>query len=225
VYDGRPRTTGDAATPPANGLLRRTSIECGPLRITREYHVAPVVHGAVWDGAARPPRRDLRFITLLGILCTAGIGGLAVAATKGTARGAYSITLPVPVEPTGAAAIPVRHANPPRRLQAATRRQAVPPALAAAVEAPPAATTTAGEDLSLHPTATATRRSAIAAALRDGEVQEWRDPATDARGYVVAGAAETSDGRTCRALSVLTRSPGGVDAVEQRRDCLPPAKS
>ncbi len=88
----------------------------------------------------------------------------------------------------------------------------------AAVTAPMVEPTTSGDDRSAD---VGGRATAIAAALRSGEVQEWYESAGQVHGFVVAGEAEAEGGRTCRALSVLTRAPGGADRVDQRRECLP----
>ena len=59
---------------------------------------------------------------------------------------------------------------------------------------------------------------AIAAAARTGETQAWDEP-DGARGFAVAGPAETSGAQTCRAVSVLIRGRDGRSQVSSQRRC------
>ncbi len=181
------------------GLVRRTTIELGPLRITRE--VALTTLPTTLSALVRPRRR--LWPALLAAVAATSVGGLAVAATKLPPRASYSVSVPVPERVIAAAP----RATPVAR--AANRASPVPrsraPVAAAPVEVPPEGATS--------------RAAAVAAALRSGEMTEWQQPG-GAHGFVVAGGAEPDGARTCRALSVLIRGDGG-DRVEQLRACLP----
>jgi hypothetical protein len=178
-------------------LVRRTTVELGPLRITREYTVTTLP--ARLPALVRPRRR--RWPALLAVVAATSVGGLAVAATKLPPRAPYSVSVPVPER----VAAPAPAATPTPR---AARRVAPAPSPSA----------TDATDAAMVLPGPATRAAAVAAALRTGEMTEWQR-ADGERGFVVAGAAEPDGARTCRALSVLTRGAGG-DRVEQLRACL-----
>ncbi len=190
-------------------VFRRTTIELGPLRITREYRCAPLHPHYPFADAPRTPRGGgWRAAGALGVVLALSAGGLSVAATHAPAPrpARYSVSLPVPVHVI-APARPLRVAR-----------------TVAPVAASPVAVVTAASDAvpsDTVPSDTGSRATAIAAALRSGEVQEWFEAAGQVHGFVVAGEAEPDGVRTCRALSVLTRAPGGADRVDQRRECLP----
>ncbi|MBB3347849.1 hypothetical protein [Sphingomonas sp. BK069] len=182
------------------GLVRRTTIELGPLRITRE--VALTRLPTTLPALARPRRR--LWPALLAAAAATSVGGLAVAATKLPPRASYSVSVPVPERVVAAA---------PRAISVARTADRASPAPTSSA---PAAAAPAAE---VPPDGASSRAAAVAAALRSGEMTEWQQPG-GAHGFVVAGAAEPDGARTCRALSVLTRSDGG-DHVEQLRACLP----
>ena len=185
-------------------VFRRTTIELGPLRITREYRCVPLDPDYPFVDAPRARSGGWRAAGVLGVLLTVSAGGLAVASTKAAPPPRYSVSL----------AVPQRAIVPEAPRPAARVRRTAAPVAAPATVAPTVTPIDAG---------TGSRAAAITAALRSGEVQEWFDPAAQVHGFVVAGAAEDEGGRTCRALSVLTRAPGGADRVDQRRECLPDA--
>lgn len=175
-------------------LWRRTTIQLGPLRITREHHVVPQPDGG--SPVARQ-RSGWRLAALAAMLGTVGAGGLAVAATKSVSRPAYSISVPVPE----------RHV---------ATRAAATPASSKAVRGKQAAPTAKAPD----PSDTDDQRAmAIAAAFATGDVQEWQSADGREHGFVVAGAAEDRDGTTCRSLSILIRPLAGGDRVDQVRQC------
>jgi len=189
-------------------VWRRTTIECGPLRITREYRCVPLDPGASFVEAPRARRGGgWRAAGAMGVVLAISAGGLSMAATRMPAprAPAYSVSVPVPQRVIAAPA-PVRIAK------------VAAPALAAAVIPGAVAAPASAEAV---PDDTGSRAAAISAALRSGEVQEWYETAGQVHGFVVAGEAERDGARTCRALSVLTRAPGGADRVDQRRECLP----
>jgi len=181
------------------GMIRRTTIELGSLRITREVVLTTLP--TTLPALARPRRR--LWPALLAAAAATSVGGLAVAATKLPPRASYSVSVPVPERVIA----PAAHANPAPR--AAERASPAPPSRAPAAAAVAAASS---EDVS-------SRAAAVAAALRSGEMTEWQQPG-GAHGFVVAGVAEPEGARTCRALSVLTRGAAG-DRVEQLRACMP----
>ncbi len=193
-------------------LWCRTTIELGPLRITREYRrAAPGPNYPFYE----PPRArggaGWRAAGALGVVLALSAGGLSMAATRMPAPRAprYSVSLPVPQQP-------IAPAKPIAKARAAT---IAPPAAITPVAAT-GATTPEPEDVRGDE---GSRAQAIAAALRSGEVQEWYETAGRVHGFVVAGEPERDGARTCRALSVLTRVPGGADRVDQQRACLPGA--
>ncbi|MBY9062915.1 hypothetical protein K7957_08225 [Sphingomonas yunnanensis] len=193
----------DGRTAPTTGLVRRTTIELGPLRITREVALT-TLPGTLAPTLPALRRRPRIWPALLAAAAATSLGGLAVAATKLPPRPSYSVSVPVPER----VAVAAPRATPARtpRLTHRTERAATPIA------------TSADEAAAELPGATS-RAAAVAAALCSGEMTEWQQPG-GAHGFVVAGAAEADGTRTCRALSVLTRSGGG-DRVEQLRACLP----
>ncbi|MBW6531378.1 hypothetical protein KZ820_11595 [Sphingomonas sp. RRHST34] len=178
------------------GLVRRTTIELGPLRITREVALTTLP-------ALTRPRRRL-WPALLAAAAATSVGGLAVAATKLPPRATYSVSVPVPDRVVAA---------PPRATPVARAVDRASPAPTA--KAPVVAATV----VEMPSEGASSRAAAVTAALRSGEMTEWQQPG-GAYGFVVAGAAEPDGARTCRALSVLTRGDGG-DRVEQLRACLP----
>lgn len=191
----------------ARDIIRRTTIELGPLRITREYRCAPPgPHYPFYEPARARSGGGWRAAGVLGVMLAVSAGGLSMAATHAppVRTPAYAVSVPVPQQVI---------APPPPVVEARTVRAAVP----AAVTAPVVKEVVADE----APLDSGSRATAIAAALRSGEVQEWYESAGQVHGFVVAGEAEAEGGRTCRALSVLTRAPGGADRVDQRRACLP----
>jgi surface antigen len=199
---------GRQVTDGRGDVLRRTTIELGPLRITREYRCAPLhPHYPFADASRARGGGGWRAAGVLGVVLALSAGGLSMAATHAPPRTPrYSVSLPVPqrvIAPAGA----VR----------ATQRAA--PLPVSTVAATTAAAMTA--DAEESPADAGSRTTAIAAALRSGEVQEWFEAAGQVHGFVVAGAAEQDGAQTCRALSILTRAPGGADRVDQRRACLP----
>ncbi|MBW6527232.1 hypothetical protein KZ813_10310 [Sphingomonas sp. RHCKR7] len=185
------------------GLVRRTTIELGPLRITLEVALSTLP--TTLPALVRPRRR--LWPALLAVTAATSVGGLAVAATRLPPRASYSVSVPVPERVTAPAppATPAPHAV---RHAAPAPRASPSPAYEAAAEMLPAPSLPAP----------ATRAAAVAAALRSGAMTEWQQPG-GAHGFVVAGAAEPDGARTCRALSVLTRDIGG-DRVEQLRACV-----
>lgn len=184
-------------------LLRRTTIELGPLRITREYRWTPVHDDYPFVDPPRARRAGgWGAAGVLGMTVALGAGGWAVAATK-MPPPRYSVSVAVPER---VAALPVK---PARRVARAVPRPAATP-----VEPPPPARDDAPAD-------TGSRAAAVAAALRTGEMQQWYEAAGDVRGFVIAGPAEQDGAQRCRALSVLTRAPGGTDRVDQRHECWP----
>jgi hypothetical protein len=188
----------------ARDIIRRTTIELGPLRITREYRCAPPgPHYPFYEPARARSGGGWRAAGVLGVVLAVSAGGLSMAATHAPPVRAVNYSVSVPV--------PQRVIAPPKPLPLpqVVRRVAAP----VATVAPAVADGGPGDG--------GTRATAIAAALRSGEVQEWYESAGQVHGFVVAGEAETDGGRTCRALSVLTRAPGGADRVDQRRACLP----
>lgn len=188
-------------------MWRRTTIELGPLRITREYHCAPPgPHYPFYEPARMRTGGGWRAAGVLGVVLALSAGGLSMAATRMPAprAPAYSVSVPVPT----------RVIAPAKALPVAKVAKRAPEQKVVAVEP-------ASDDA--LPGDNGSRAVAIAAALRSGEVQEWFEAAGQVHGFVVAGVAEEDAGRTCRALSVLTRTPGGADKVDQRRECLPAA--
>lgn len=186
-------------------MWRRTTIELGPLRITREYRCAPTGPDyPFWEPTRARPGGGWRAAGVLGVVLAVSAGGLSMATTRRPAPRApgYSVSLPVPA----------RVIAPARPLPVAPKPAPAPAA------APRATATPVADDL---PGDSGSRAAAIAAALTSGEVQEWYEAAGQVHGFVVAGAAEQDGERTCRALSVLTRAPGGADKVDQQRACLP----
>ncbi|WP_238303143.1 hypothetical protein [Sphingomonas phyllosphaerae] len=186
-------------------IIRRTVIELGPLRITREHRFAvPGPHYPFYEPVRARSGGGWRAAGIMGVMLAVSAGGLSMAATHAPPVRAvnYSVSVPVPQQVIAppAPVVVARAVRPVAR--AATR----PPVVEAAVADLPGG---------------GSRATAIAAALRSGEVQEWYESAGQVHGFVVAGEAEAEGGRTCRALSVLTRAPGGADRVDQRRECLP----
>ncbi|KQN90982.1 hypothetical protein ASE95_11985 [Sphingomonas sp. Leaf231] len=189
-------------------ILRRTTIELGPLRITREYRCVPLDPNYPFADAPRARSGGgWRAAAALGVVLAVSAGGLSVAATRAPMPRppGYSISLPVPQHAIAAA----RPLSTKRVVAPAT----APVPVRSTVVAPAAA-----HDL---PDDTGSRAAAIAAAMRSGEVQEWFEAAGQLHGFVVVGEASAEGTQTCRALSVLTRAPGGADRVDQRRACLP----
>lgn len=198
----------DCGDAPATGLMRRTTIELGPLRITRERVIVALPTGV--PALARPRRRV--WPALLAAAAATSLGGLAVGATRLPPRASYSVSVPVPervVVPT-----PATRPAPPRSSHSAPAARSPADLTADTADTDDAATVLSGR---------VTRAAAVAAALRTGEMSEWQQP-DGTRGFVVAGAAEAEDRRRCRALSVLTRSAGG-DTVDQLRACLPAGRA
>ncbi|MBB6505189.1 hypothetical protein F4693_002176 [Sphingomonas endophytica] len=190
----------------ARDIIRRTTIELGPLRITREYRCAPPgPHYPFYEPARVRSGGGWRAAGVLGVVLAVSAGGLSMAATHAppVRTRAYAVSVPVPQQVIA----------PPPVVVAQAVRPVVPVA-----KATPSAKPAVGDDL---PQDSGSRATAIAAALRSGEVQEWYESAGQVHGFVVAGETEAEGGRTCRALSVLTRAPGGADRVDQRRECLP----
>lgn len=188
-------------------IIRRTVIELGPLRITRERRFAASgPHYPFYEPVRARSGGGWRAAGIMGVVLAASAGGLSMAATHAPpVRAAnYSVSVPVPQQVI---------APPPPLVEARAVRPVAAVAVATLAVRKPVA-----DDL---PPDTGSRATAIAAALRSGEVQEWYESAGQVHGFVVAGAAEADGGRTCRALSVLTRAPGGADRVDQRRECLP----
>ena len=191
----------------ARDIIRRTTIELGPLRITREYRCAPPgPHYPFYEPARVRSGGGWRAAGVLGVVLAVSAGGLSMAATRAPPMRtrAYAVSVPVPQQVI---------APPPPVVEARAVRAVVP----RAVTAPVVRKVVADE----APLDSGSRAAAIAAALHSGEVQEWFESAGQVHGFVVAGAAEADGGRMCRALSVLTRVPGGADRVDQRRECLP----
>ncbi len=188
----------------ARDIIRRTTIELGPLRITREYRCgSPGPHYPFYEPVRARSGGGWRAAGVLGVVLAVSAGGLSMAATHAPpARPVtYAVSVPVPQQVI-APPPPVVVARAVRPVAHVTRAAQKP----------------AAGDLPLE---TGSRATAIAAALRSGEVQEWYESAGQVHGFVVAGEAEADSGRTCRALSILTRAPGGADRVDQRRECLP----
>lgn len=204
------RYTDMPGMPPAE-VLRRTTIELGPLRITREYRcLAPSPLALPLDRRAAAPRRGgWHAAAGMALLCTVGAGGLAVAATKAPARPSYSVSV----------SVPERVAEPARQPDVALRRSAIAPKPRAAATSP---ATTDEHAPASDASGFTSRASAIAAALRSGDMQEWHAGNGGEHGFVVAGLAEEQDGKVCRALSVLTRAAGMGDRVDQMRECRAP---
>ncbi|VXC84659.1 hypothetical protein [Sphingomonas sp. 8AM] len=191
----------------ARDIIRRTTIELGPLRITREYRCAPPgPHYPFYEPARARSGGGWRAAGVLGVVLAVSAGGLSMAATHAPPVRAMKYAVSVPV--------PQRVIAPPPPTVAARAVRPVAPVAAATPSAKPVV----ADDL---PQDSGSRATAIAAALRSGEVQEWYESAGQVHGFVVAGEAEADGARTCRALSVLTRAPGGADRVDQRRACLP----
>lgn len=187
-------------------VWRRTTIECGPLRIVREYRHAPAAPPYPFYVPARARAGGgWRAAGVLSVMLAVSAGGLSVAATRAPAPRApgYSVSV----------AVPQRVIAPAAPVRAAPRLVRAPEAVPVAAGTPAAARATPGD--------AGGRAAAIAAALHSGEVQEWFEAEAQVHGFVVAGEAERDGARTCRALSVLTRAPGGADRVEQQRGCLP----
>jgi hypothetical protein len=189
----------------ARDIIRRTTIELGPLRITREYRCAPPgPHYPFYEPRARSGS-GWRAAGVLGVVLAVSAGGLSMAATRAAPIRpvTYSVSVPVP-----------ERAIAPSRSPVAVARAVRP-------VAPVAVPSVKAVEAAELPQDGGSRAAAVAAALRSGEVQEWYESARQVHGFVVAGEAEADGGRTCRALSVLTRAPGGADRVDQRRECLP----
>ncbi|MEH3102557.1 MAG: hypothetical protein PGN12_01440 [Sphingomonas phyllosphaerae] len=194
------RLAGERQVTGGRDIIRRTVIELGPLRITRERRFAgPGLHYPFYEPARSRSGGGWRAAGVLGVVLALSAGGLSMAATHAppVRPVRYAVSVPVPQQVIA----------PPSPVVAA---RPVVPAMAVKKAVV--------NDLPLD---TGSRATAIAAALRSGEVQEWYESAGQVHGFVVAGAAEAEGGRTCRALSVLTRAPGGADRVDQRRECLP----
>ncbi len=188
-------------------IIRRTVIELGPMRITRECRFAvPGPYYPFYEPARARSGGGWRAAGIMGVMLAVSAGGLSMAATHAPPVRAvnYSVSVPVPQQVIA----------PPAPLVVA---RAVRPIVPGPTPAPLAKTAVA-DDL---PQESGSRAAAIAAALRSGEVQEWYESAGQVHGFVVAGEAEADGGKLCRALSVLTRAPGGADRVDQRRECLP----
>lgn len=189
---------------PVNGMVqvvRRTSVTLGPLKITREEqrYVADVSAPTT----AAPRTGGFRALGFATLLC-ASAGGIAMAASRTPMLGDYVVSLPVP-QPVARTSVQQDVPPPARR-----KRRAAPAAAAPAEDA---------DVIAVDIPATATRLAAIDAALRTGEMQEWRDATGAGHGYVVAGPASDEGALACRDLSILTRAPGAVDRVDQRREC------
>lgn len=206
----RGQASGDERDAHGAALIRRTTIELGWLRITREYRVAALHPDYPFANAVVPARVRLggwRNAGLIGMVVAASAGGLAVASTHVAPSPVYAISRAVPERPA------------PLARPVSTKRVIQP-----RVDTP-ASPVVADRAALPDTTDTGSRAIAIAAALRSGEVQEWYEVNGGIHGFVVAGAEERDGGRTCRALSVLTRAPGGADRVDQHRECLPAAAS
>ncbi|WEK43955.1 MAG: hypothetical protein P0Y64_03755 [Candidatus Sphingomonas colombiensis] len=205
-FDQRPHSPHGA--PAVHQVLRRTTISFGPLNIVREEHR----YGAEAAGTRSAQRRGFGNwypIGLAALLCV-GAGGIAIAATGGPAKGDYVVSLPVPDS------VPIMTSH--RTTKAPSRH------VHRAVRAPEAAeTATADSDGTENaPDQTVSkisRAAAIEAALRSGEMQEWSAGTSGEAGFVVAGPSDRVGTRACRDLSILTRSPGSPDRVDQRREC------
>ncbi|MEG8037934.1 hypothetical protein QP166_00705 [Sphingomonas sp. LR60] len=188
----------------ARDIIRRTTIELGPLRITREYRCAPPgPHYPFYEPARARSGGGWRAAGVLGVMLAVSAGGLSMAATRAAPIRPVNYSVSVPV--------PERAIAPPAVAVARTVRPVAPVAV-------PLAKAVVADEL---PQDSGSRAAAVAAALRSGEVQEWYESTGQVHGFVVAGEAEADGGRTCRALSVLTRAPDGADRVDQRRECLP----
>ncbi|MGR6331245.1 hypothetical protein ACU5AX_19460 [Sphingomonas sp. XXL09] len=203
---------------------RGWSLQVGAVQLTR-WHRRYAVHADAGHDPA-PPKRSLLFSP------RAALGGVAICALSFTAaslmvervgaRPTYAIDIPVP--PRNRAPEVVHHAPTARltrvvssekrtrqRLHHLTSDEASSP-LAAAVDAPGLHDPLAGE---------ASQARAIKTAMTTGDMQEWTDEAAGIHGFVVAGPLREEDGQRCRAMSVLIRTLGQGDQVEQRHDCLP----
>jgi hypothetical protein len=184
-------------------VVRRTSVTLGPLKITREEqrYIADV--SAPHTAAPRTGGfRALGFVTLL----CASAGGIAMAASRTPMLSDYVVSLPVP-QPVVRTSVQLDVPPPARR-----KRRAAPATVASAEDAD-------ADLIALDIPATRTRLAAIDAALRTGEMQEWRDATGADHGYVVAGPASDEGALACRDLSILTRAPGAADRVDQRHEC------
>lgn len=204
-YDRRSQLPHDV---PVVHVLRRTTISFGAFHIVREEHR----YGG--QGGGKPLARRRRFgnwypAGLAALLCV-GAGGIALAATGVPVKGDYVVSLPVPDRAPmttihRANKAPARHAH-----RAAPAPE--PAATAIADKAEIAATPDQGA-------ARLSRATAIEAALRSGEMQEWSAGTSGEGGFVVAGPSDRVGARACRDLSILTRAPGLPDRVDQRREC------
>lgn len=206
---------------------RSWTIHAGSLRFglsTVDYRaamIAPPTYAHAPESASRPGR-----ITRLagGMLATIGVGtivGIAVQAADVSARLAYVVSVPLPppavAERDDSDEAPLLARIRPRtraaaRTAAAPLSQPMPRATASStpVAVARAEPVTLDEDAPLSSMA-----QAIAAASRNGQLQQWSDADGLDHGFVVAGPAEGG----CRSLSVLIRRPGSDDRVEQRRAC------
>ncbi|MCW6530068.1 hypothetical protein NED98_07410 [Sphingomonas sp. MMSM20] len=203
---------------PAARVVRRTTISCGPLYIVREEHrFARDIAGDTFVPAVR---RRARFagwrVVGAAVLGCVGIGGIALAATGVPTRGDYVVSIPIPDS------VPAVFADAGKAVARHRPRRA--PAAAQAVPAPvPADATEIISARSLGDATTAgfaSRAAAIDAALRSGDMQEWRDARAGERGFVVAGPADRDGTQTCRNLSILTRGSGdSQERVDQQRQC------
>lgn len=184
-------------------VVRRTTVALGPFRYVREEFGRGDAAAAPPAGPARPGATNR--LALAALIC-ASVGGIAVAATRGPLSNDYVVRLPVP---TSASTIAVKREVPPPARKPKRALSAAP-------------TRDHGADdivLDLSGPSLPTRLTAIDTALRTGEMQEWRDAAGPAHGYVVAGPASDEGTLACRDLSILTRAPGAIDHVDQRREC------
>lgn len=207
---------------------RGWSLQVGTVQLTR-WHRRYAIQGDAAHGPA-PARRSLLFSP------RAALGGVAICALSFTAaslmvervgaRPTYAIDVAVP-PPSRAPGIahhaPAAHlthvasgGKGQRQLRTIASDGATADAgaspLAAALDAPGRLDPLAGEASQAH---------AIRTAMTTGDMQEWTDDAAGIHGFVVAGPLREEDGQRCRAMSVLIRSIGQGDQVEQRHDCLP----
>jgi hypothetical protein len=207
---------------------RGWTLQVGTVQLTR-WHRRYAVHGDEGHGAA-PARRSLLFsprAALGGVaICTLSFTAASLMVERIGARPTYAIDVAVP-PPSRAPGI-AHHASAAHLSHVAASRTGrqlhttVPDAttttdarasqLAAALDAPGRLDPLASEASQAH---------AIKTAMATGDMQEWTDNAAGIHGFVVAGPLREQDGQRCRAMSVLIRSIGQGDQVEQRHDCLP----
>ena len=192
---------------------RRTTLVVGPLRLIRERRGLAIDRATI--ARLRPERQPRHYL--------AGVIGLAAAATLCTAGLITSVTGATPRYSVRVVIPPLASTDLPRlttsrpSARPSRRRRVIKPVDAVptlAVEADdPQISDSVGTDVSAT-----SRADAISKALISGELQQWRQGDT-VKGFVVAGPIEKTGAGRCRALSILTRTTGADDRVEQQRKC------